>query len=328
MGLIVLGNTFYWNKIVQVVVPIFYWFFVSLGLTLYVRKKMKITYDVPMQKLARASKQVAQGDFSVYIPTIHTPDQYDYLDVMILNFNSMVEELGSIETLKTDFISTVSHEMKTPVAKIKSYSELLQMEHITNQEIKEYSFAIERATNNLTNLVNNILRLNKLENQVINSHRTAYKLYNQLSECVLQFETMLDDKQIALSFDLEEHLLVLLDQELMALVWNNLLSNAIKFTPEHGSIAIWNVLEEKYLHIYISDTGCGIAQQNIPHIFDKFYQEDQSHAMKGNGLGLALVKKILFLMEATISVTSEVNQGTTFKMTFPIGKERHRDIRS
>lgn len=328
MGLIVLGNTFYWNSIVQVIIPIVYWFFVSLGLTLYVRNKVKITYEVPMKKLAQASKQVAQGDFSVYVPTIHTPDQYDYLDGMILNFNSMVEELGSIETLKTDFISTVSHEMKTPVAKIKSYSELLQINHLTKQEIKEYSFAIERATNNLTNLMNNILRLNKLENQVIVSNYDNYNLYNQLSECVLQFDTILDEKQIELSFQLEENLSVVLDQELMELVWNNLLSNAVKFTPERGSIAIWNVVEKDYLHIYISDTGCGIAQKNIPHIFDKFYQEDPSHTIKGNGLGLSLVKKILLLMEASISVTSEIGQGTTFKLTFLNRKERYRDDRT
>ena len=128
-GLVVLMNALEWNKIIQSVLPIVYWSVVAVGLTLFTRKKMKDTYEEPLHRLAEATEQVAGGDFSVYVPTIHTADKLDYLDVMILDFNKMVEELGSVETLKTDFISNVSHEMKTPIAIIKNYAELLQMKN-------------------------------------------------------------------------------------------------------------------------------------------------------------------------------------------------------
>ena len=126
VGLVVMMNKLGWNNFVQSVLPVVYWGIVAGGLTLFTRKKMRDTYEEPLHRLAEATEQVANGDFSVYVPTIHTADRLDYVDVMILDFNKMVEELGSVETLKTDFVSNVSHEMKTPIAVIKNYAELLQ----------------------------------------------------------------------------------------------------------------------------------------------------------------------------------------------------------
>ena len=138
-GLLVFMDKVGANQVVQTTVPMIYWALVAVGLTLFTRKKMKNTYEEPLHRLADATKRVADGDFSVYIPTLHTTDKLDYLDVMIMDFNKMVEELGSIETLKTDFISNVSHEMKTPIAVIKNYAEMLQMERISETQRKEYA---------------------------------------------------------------------------------------------------------------------------------------------------------------------------------------------
>lgn len=127
-GIIVLANTLEWNKIIQVVIAILYWSFVAVGLTLFTRNKIQKNYEKPMHDLAEATKKISKGDFSVYVPTINTSDRLDYLDIMIIDFNKMVEELGSIETLKTDFFSNVSHESKSPLAIIQNNAELLCME--------------------------------------------------------------------------------------------------------------------------------------------------------------------------------------------------------
>ena len=148
---------------VQSVMPMLYWGIVAVVLTLFTRRKMRTTYEEPMHKLAKATKNVANGDFSVYVPTLHTQDKWDYLDVMIVDFNKMVEELGSIETLKTDFVSNVSHEMKTPIAIIKNYAELLKAEHISEEQRKAYAESIEEAARRLSDLISNILKLNKLK---------------------------------------------------------------------------------------------------------------------------------------------------------------------
>lgn len=316
-GLIILGNTENWNEKVQTVVPIVYWSIVAVGLTLYTRRKIKMTYEIPMHKLAEATKQVANGDFSVYVPPFHTPDQMDYLDAMILDFNKMVEELGSIETLKTDFVSNVSHEMKTPIAIIKNYAELLQMNNVTQEQRVEYAKSIENASLRLSNLIGNILKLNKLENQRITPEVKAYDVCRQLCECVIQFEEAWEEKEIELEIDIEDTAMVWADESLLELVWNNLLSNAIKFSQPGGTISIRQKCINGLIQVSISDTGCGISRENINHIFDKFYQEDTSHAKEGNGLGLALVKRVLQLLNGDIQVISKEGEGSTFIVTLP-----------
>ena len=179
-GLIVLGNHMEWNRYVQTMIPIVYWAMVAVILTLFTRKKIRTAYEKPMHQLAEATNRVANGDFSVYVPSTHIMEKRDYLDVMIMDFNKMVEELGSIETLKTDFVSNVSHEMKTPIAIIRNYAELLQAEHITEEQRKEYAENIEEASVRLSNLISNILKLNKLENQTIVPETEPYDVCRQL----------------------------------------------------------------------------------------------------------------------------------------------------
>ena len=316
-GLVVLMNALEWNKIIQSVLPIVYWSVVAVGLTLFTRKKMKDTYEEPLHRLAEATEQVAGGDFSVYVPTIHTADKLDYLDVMILDFNKMVEELGSVETLKTDFISNVSHEMKTPIAIIKNYAELLQMKNVSEEEKEDCARNIEEAARHLSALISNILKLNKLENQRIDPEIERYDLCGQLEECILQYEELWDEKELELEVDMEEKAVIQADPSLMELVWNNFLSNAIKFTEHGGKVTVRQITAGEYVEVSVSDTGCGMSRESIRHIFDKFYQGDTSHSKEGNGLGLALVKRILVLMNGDIQVVSEEGKGSTFTVKLP-----------
>lgn len=321
-GLVVLINAFDWNEAVQTAIPIVYWGCVAVGLTLFTRKKIKDTYEVPLHMLAEATEQVSNGDFSVYVPTIHTADRLDYLDVMILDFNRMVEELGSVETLKTDFVSNVSHEMKTPISVIKNYAELLQTGKGTEEERQEYARNIEEAAVRLSDLISDILRLNKLENQRIDPEIESYDLCGQLEECILHYEEMWDEKDLELEVDMEEKAVVQADRSLMEMVWNNLLSNAIKFTEPGGSVSIRQTTSADHVEVAVTDTGCGMSRENVRHIFDKFYQGDTSHSKEGNGLGLALVQRILTLMNGEITVVSEKGKGSTFTVRLPISSEK------
>ena len=327
VGLVVLMNKLGWNEIVQTVVPMVYWGCVAVGLTLFTRMKIKSTYEEPLHKLAEATEQVANGDFSVYVPTTHTSDRLDYLDVMILDFNKMVEELGSVETLKTDFVSNVSHEMKTPIAIIKNYAELLQTGKGTEEERLEYARNIEEAAERLSGLITNILRLNKLEHQQIDPEIEAYDLCAQLEECILNYEDMWDEKDLELEVDIEEKTVVDADKNLMELVWNNLLSNAVKFTEPGGKVTVRQTSSDGYAVVEVTDTGCGMSRESIRHIFDKFYQGDTSHSKEGNGLGLALISRILVLMDGEISVASEEGRGSTFTVRIPVPAETKKKDR-
>ena len=317
VGLVVLMNSLGWNELLQTLVPMTYWGLVAMGLTFFTRKKMRDTYEEPLHRLAEGTRKVAEGDFSVYVPTVHTSSRLDYLDVMILDFNKMVEELGSVETLKTDFVSNVSHEMKTPIAVIKNYAELLQTDRGTEEERREYARNIEEAAVRLSTLISNILKLNKLENQSIDPDIEDYDLSGQLEMCILQYE-----KELELEVDIAERVNVRADRSLMELVWNNLLSNAVKFTEPGGTVTIRQRTAEGQVEVSVTDTGCGMSQESIRHIFDKFYQGDTSHAREGNGLGLALVKRIIDLMNGEITVVSRPGQGSTFTVRLPAADER------
>lgn len=320
-GLLILMASYEWPSIVQVHVTLLYWIVVAVGITLYIRRQTKKAYEIPLQMISRATKKVAQGDFSVYISPTHTRNKLDYLDVMIMDINKMVEELGSIETLKTDFVSNVSHEMKTPIAVVKSSAQMLQMRDIPEEQQIEYARTIENAADKLSDLISNILKLNKLENQRIVPKTEAYDVCRQLCDCAIQFEDKWEEKEIALEMDIEDVAMIQADAQLMELVWNNLLSNAIKFTEPGGTIKIRQIFDGKEIRVSISDTGCGMSKESMKRIFDKFYQGDTSHSTEGNGLGLALVYRVLQLLGGDIQVVSELRKGSTFTVTLPAAEE-------
>lgn len=311
-GLIVLMTEWKVSATVSSIVPVIYWLVASIALTFFTRYKMRQLYERPMKMLAQAASQVARGDFSIYIPPINSADKQDYFDVMIGDFNRMVEALGSIETMKTDFISNVSHEIKTPLAVIQNTAELMDNPDLTPEARQAYVDTIRDASKRLSGLITNILKLNKLEKQIIAPDRTVYDLSAQLAECAVQFEAMWEKKNIQFEAELEDKALITADPELMSLVWTNLLSNAIKFTPSGGTVSLVQRTDGDTIVVEVADTGCGMDRQTMEHIFDKFYQGDTSHATEGNGLGLALVQRVIQMVDAELNVTSALGQGSVF----------------
>ena len=319
-GLTVLVNAREWHGGIATAVIIGYWIIVSLGVTLFVRYQIRKTYEEPVKELAKAAEAVAHGDFSVYLPTFHTAERLDYIDVMIMDFNKMVEELGSIETLKTDFFSNVSHEIKTPLAVILNYAQSLQNPDLAAAEREEYVKIIIQSARKLSKLITNILKLGKLEKQNIQPAVEVYDLCEQLCECVLQFEDIWEQQQISLEVDMEERAGIEADPSLMELVWNNLLSNAMKFTGAGGTVTLRQWSADRQVMVSVTDTGCGMSEETMNHIFDKFYQGDTSHSAEGNGLGLSLASRAVELAGGTISVESKEQIGSVLTVSLPVSR--------
>lgn len=324
-GIIVLGNKEQWPDFLQILIPVLYWTLVAVVLTVFTKWEINKHYEKPVLELRKAAEKVAGGDFSVYVPPLHTSQKLDYLDAMILDFNKMVEELGSVEVLKTDFFSNVSHEIKTPLAVIYNNAELLQNENLTDAQRGECTEIILHATRRLSNLIMNMLKLNKLEKQAIKPVPQRFDLCAQLSECALQLEKNWEEKEIEFVAELEDRATICGDEELLALVWTNLLSNAIKFTPVGGTVTLTLDSDVDWTTVTVSDTGCGMNKETIKHIFDKFYQGDTSHATEGNGLGLSLVRRILELSDGTITVKSAVGRGSIFTVRLPAFHDREEN---
>ncbi|MCL2478655.1 MAG: HAMP domain-containing histidine kinase [Treponema sp.] len=301
-------------NIAKIVVIMGYWAVVALALVLLVNWQIKQYYDRPVRKLSMVSKKVAEGNFLVHLEPRHSADEYDFIDVMYTDFNTMVQELGSIETLKNDFISNVSHEIKTPLAIMQNYASALRNLNITPEQRLEYTETIISATDRLNNLVSNILKLNKLENQKIIPSMEEYDLCGQLTECALSFENLLDAKNLAFNVEMDDRALIRADKSMLEIVWNNLLTNAIKFTEPGGTISLAQTSDENTVTVTISDTGCGMSESTLKHIFDKFYQGDTSHSQEGNGLGLALAFRVVELLGGKISVESSPGRGSAFSV--------------
>ena len=271
-----------------------------------------VTIGRPVKQIVEATEKVVQGDFSVRIDKFKLTASETGIPVVVDHLNRMIEELSSMETLRTDFIANVSHELKSPLAVMQNYGTLLQQTDLPEEKRMEYAKAITDACRGLASMVTNILKLNKLENQTIYPEAKAYDLGEQLCECLIGFEDAWEKKGLEIDTDIEENIFVKSDPELLSLVWNNLFSNAIKFTDPGGSVSLRLKSEGAYAVIGVSDTGCGISQEAGKHIFEKFYQGDTSHATKGNGLGLALVKRVIDIAGGDIWVSSEIGKGSTF----------------
>ena len=282
----------------------------SLLLTFADVIRRKIMIERPLKEILKATEKIASGDFSVRLEPKHPYGSYDEYDLIKEYLNIMVADLSKSEILKSDFISNVSHEIKTPVAVIKNYSVLLEKENDPEKRA-QYRRELVRASNRLSNLVGNILKLNKLENQELIVEKKAFRLDGALEEAIVAFESQIEKKELELECDLEEISIVSSESHL-EIVWNNLISNAIKFTEKGGKIGVSCKWVDGMATVEISDTGCGIDAETGKHIFDKFYQGDTSHSGEGNGLGLALVKRVIDTLGGEISVKSELGKGTTF----------------
>ena len=273
----------------------------------------KITTGNPVKEILEATEKISQGDFSVRLETIKEYEKYNDFDLIKENLNKMASELEKSEILKTDFISNISHELKTPLSIIQNYIFLLQDDKLDKETKEKYIKTVVSATKRLTNLITNVLKLNKLEHQELNVEFKEIKLHDMLAETVINFEDIIEKKDLEIDCQFEE-ITVFSSDTLLEIVWNNLISNAIKFTDKKGKITIKLQRTLDGVSVEVSDTGCGISKETGKRIFDKFYQGDTSHSNEGNGLGLALVKKVIDIIGGEISVSSEIGKGTTFKV--------------
>lgn len=224
----------------------------------------------------------------------------------------MAEELGSLETLRADFVANVSHEMKTSLAVMQNYGTLLQTDNLPKDKRVEYAKGVTDGSRRMAEMMTNILKLNRLENQQIYPKTSEFDLGEQLCECLLQFENVWEKANIEIETNIAEDVKVKADAQLLGHVWNNLFSNAFKFTPAGGTVTVTMSATEHHAIVKVTDTGCGMTAEVSAHIFEKFYQGDTSHATGGNGLGLALVKRVIDIMQGEIGVESAVGTGTTF----------------
>lgn len=271
-----------------------------------------LTVERPAREIQRVLQRLMEGDFSARTANFKSIDREGRFREIARSIDMLAEELSGVETLRTDFIANVSHELKTPLAVMQNYGTMLQKPGLSEEKRLEYSKAITDTSRRLANLITNILKLNKLENQQIFPSMEEYNLSEQLCECLLQFEDAWEKKQINIETEIEDEIMIRSDAELLSLVWNNLFSNAIKFTEPEGTVYVTLKKINDVVEVKVSDTGCGMTPDVGAHIFEKFYQGDTSHSTQGNGLGLALVKRVVDIMQGEIQVDSILGEGSTF----------------
>ena len=274
--------------------------------------RRELTVNRPVRRIIEAADKIMQGDLNVRIQPINSLFTDNKFNEVIECINHMTEELSGVETLRTDFIANVSHEMKTPLAVMQNFGTLLQKPGLSDEKRMEYAKGITDSSRRLADMMTNILKLNRLENQQIYPQTTEYDLGEQLCECLLQYENVWEKSNIEIDTDIADNVIVRADAELLSIVWNNLFSNALKFTEAGGKVSLSLATTTHHAIVKIKDTGCGMSPEIGAHIFEKFYQGDTSHATQGNGLGLALVKRVIDIMQGEISVESTLGQGTTF----------------
>ena len=274
--------------------------------------RRKVTVERPVKEIQKGLEKLMRGDFKAKIHIPRPLSRGNRFQDIAESINLLADELAGVETLRTDFIANVSHEMKTPLAVMQNYGTLLQQAELSEEKRLEYARAVTNGSRRLADLMTNILKLNRLENQQIYPQTTEYDLGEQLCECLLQYEHVWEQAGIEIETDIAEDTVIRADAELLNLVWSNLLSNAFKFTGRGGKVSVFLSADETHAVVQVSDTGCGMPPEVGAHIFEKFYQGDTSHATAGNGLGLALVKRIMDIVGGEISVRSAVGVGSTF----------------
>lgn len=273
----------------------------------------------PVFRIISGMKKVASGDFKVQLSSNNKKiyNHYNEIDVLKDNFNKMVEELNGMEYMQKDFIGNVSHEIRTPVAAIAGFSEILADGGISKEEELEYLQYIHEEAGRLSRLCDSMLHMSRLDNQVIVSQKEVIKVDEQIRKAVIVLEQKWVEKDISFDINLCK-CTVESNYDMLLQVWINLIDNAIKYSSDRDVIKISTELDSKYLRVIIDDQGISINEEKLDKIFDKFYQCEESHKHKGTGLGLSIVKRILQLLDGTIECVSSKGRGTTMKVTLPV----------
>ncbi len=266
----------------------------------------------PINKVIAATHRVAQGDFTVQVNIKGIGE----LEELSRSFNKMTHELSSTETLRSDFVNNFSHEFKTPIVSIRGFAKLLKENNLSEDEREEYLNIIITESERLAELSANVLNLSKYQNMEIISEKAPFRLDEQIRKTIVLMEPKWTEKKISVNVDLEE-VIYNGSEDLTQQIWLNLVDNAIKFSGSGGLININLAHMEHGVRFIIQDEGSGMDEQTKAHIFDKFYQGETSHSKAGNGLGLALVKRIVDLCGGTIIVESKPGEGSVFTVWLP-----------
>ena len=278
---------------------------------------IRMTFIHPLQRNIAAMKELANGNFAVRVE--HAEHGYTPREMVEFeqSFNKAAKELGSTEILRKDFINNFSHEFKTPIVSISGFADLLLEEQLPPEDQKEYLTIIRDESRRLADLATNILTLNRVESQTILTDKAAFPLDEQLRQSVLVTQQKWRQKELDFDADLVPAEYTG-SEGLLKEVWLNLLDNAAKFSPEGGTVAVNLRKAKNALMVSVTDQGEGMSADTQAHIFEQFYQGDTSHTTQGNGLGLAMVKKVLELHGGSIQVNSAPGQGSCFTVTLPI----------
>lgn len=273
---------------------------------------------LPLRKLTALTKEIENGNFNVNTKGItNVFSKRTDIGALVDAFGDMTQELSSTEIFRSDFIHNFSHEFKTPIISIRGFAKQLCENDLTPEQKEEFARIILEESEHLANMSSNVLLLSKLESQEIISDKNLFSLDEQLRNCMLIFEEQWYEKNISIDMDLEE-IDYYQNQDLLFHVWTNLIGNAVKFTNPNGNIFVSCKKTEDNISVCIKDDGIGINPDAVNHIFEKFYQADQSHSTSGNGLGLPLVKRIISMMDGQISVESAPGESTSFYVVLPI----------
>lgn len=265
----------------------------------------------PIEKLSESMKKVSGGDFSI---RLKEKSRIKEIGELNRSFNAMTEDLGATEVLQSDFVSNVSHEIKTPLNAIEGYATLLQDPDSTDEERKRYTDKILFNTKRLSELVGNVLILSKIESGSVEINEESFRLDEQIRHSIMLLESKWSEKDIEFDIELDE-VIFTGDRVLLMHVWNNLIGNAVKFSPHGGLVTIRLTAGDEMIVFSVEDCGPGIGETAKKHIFEKFYQEDSSHKQDGNGLGLALVKRIVDMVDGEISANNLPDAGCRFEVS-------------
>ncbi len=286
---------------------------IGTALALFVAKR----FLRPINGLIDANKKVAQGDFSVRVE--EDPDRTGEMHELLHSFNMMVAELQGIELYRSDFINNFSHEFKTPIISIRGFAKQLKNPELSKELQNEYLDIIISESEKLCNMSTNVLQMSKLDSQTLVGGKTRFSLDEQIRNSILLLERQWSEKNVNWELKLPS-VEFYGNADLLSQVWKNLIENAIKFIDVGGTVGITIECADEFLLVHIVDNGCGMSEDTLAHIFEKFYQGDTSHAQQGNGLGLSIVKRISELCGGTVSVTSTEGKGSHFIVKLPLQK--------
>ncbi len=310
IGIVIYSNVKDFETSVLAIFVLLYILFTALVFFVIDYIRRNIIIQRPLNDILDATNLISKGEFDIKLKPRHNYNNYDELDRIMININKMALGLKNDEILKKDFISNFSHEIKTPIAIMNGYINLLKRNEMSKEERDEYIDKLYNSSINLSNLISNILKLNKLENSEIELNDV--NLSNVLENVIISYDELINNKKINLDIDMDDRLIKYTNESFIQLIFSNLISNAIKFSKEEGKVEIKLKNKNDYIEFMVKDNGIGMSKDTIVHIFNRFYQGDTSHKTEGNGLGLSMVKRAIDRLGYKISIESEEERGSTF----------------